>query len=65
MPLLDGAIAHFVCRSVRQLDAGDHVIAIGEVERYETFDGEPLVFHSGSTGSRRGIRTSTTASESA
>ena len=48
VPLLDGALAHFVCRNVRQLDAGDHVIAIGEVERYETFDGEPLVFHSGS-----------------
>ncbi|MBV8258791.1 MAG: flavin reductase [Actinobacteria bacterium] len=47
VPLLDGALAHFVCRSVRQLDAGDHVLVIGEVEHYETFDGEPLVFHSG------------------
>jgi flavin reductase (DIM6/NTAB) family NADH-FMN oxidoreductase RutF len=47
VPLLDGALAHFVCRNVRQLDAGDHVIVIGEVERHETFGGEPLVFHSG------------------
>ena len=47
MPLLDGALAHFVCRSVRQIEAGDHVLFIGEVERYETFAGEPLVFHSG------------------
>ena len=48
IPLLDGALAHFVCRNVRQLDAGDHVILIGEVERYETSPGEPLVFHAGS-----------------
>ena len=48
VPLLEGVLAHFVCRNVRQLDAGDHVIVMGEVERYETFGGEPLVFHSGS-----------------
>ena len=33
---------------MRQLDAGDHVILIGEVERYQIFGGEPLVFHAGS-----------------
>jgi flavin reductase (DIM6/NTAB) family NADH-FMN oxidoreductase RutF len=47
IPLLDGALAHYICRGVRQIDAGDHVIFIGEVESYELFDGEPLVFHSG------------------
>lgn len=47
VPLLDGAIARFVCRNVRQYDGGDHLIFIGEVERYERFDGEPLVFHAG------------------
>ena len=47
MPLLEGAVAHFVCRSIRRIDAGDHVILLGEVERYETFEREPLVFHSG------------------
>jgi flavin reductase (DIM6/NTAB) family NADH-FMN oxidoreductase RutF len=47
VPLLDGALAHFVCRNVREVEGGDHVIVIGEVERYETFGGEPLVFHSG------------------
>jgi flavin reductase (DIM6/NTAB) family NADH-FMN oxidoreductase RutF/2-polyprenyl-6-methoxyphenol hydroxylase-like FAD-dependent oxidoreductase len=47
VPLLSGVVARFVCRPVRQLDAGDHVIMIGEVERYETLGGEPLVFHSG------------------
>ncbi|MDP9607410.1 UNVERIFIED_ORG: flavin reductase (DIM6/NTAB) family NADH-FMN oxidoreductase RutF [Variovorax paradoxus] len=47
VPLLNGVIARFVCRNVRQYDGGDHLIFIGEVERYERFDGEPLVFHSG------------------
>ena len=47
IPLLDGALAHFICRNVRQLDAGDHVIVIGEVEHFKTFAGEPLVFHAG------------------
>jgi flavin reductase (DIM6/NTAB) family NADH-FMN oxidoreductase RutF len=48
IPLLDGCLAHYVCRSVRQIDAGDHVIFIGEIEWYELLEGEPLVFHSGS-----------------
>jgi len=47
VPILSGVLAHFLCRNVRQFDAGDHVIVIGEVERFEIFDGEPLVFHSG------------------
>lgn len=47
IPLLDGVLAHFICRNTRQIDAGDHVIVIGEVERYDVFDAEPLVFHSG------------------
>ena len=47
VPLLDGVIARFTCRNVKQYDGGDHLIFIGEVERYDRFDGEPLVFHSG------------------
>ena len=46
-PLLAGAIAHFVCKTVQQYDGGDHTIFLGEVEEYKWFDGEPLVFHSG------------------
>ena len=46
-PLLCGATAHFVCRNLRQLDGGDHVIFLGEVEEYKWREGEPLVFHSG------------------
>jgi flavin reductase (DIM6/NTAB) family NADH-FMN oxidoreductase RutF/2-polyprenyl-6-methoxyphenol hydroxylase-like FAD-dependent oxidoreductase len=48
VPLLAGVIARFVCRNSRQVEAGDHVIVIGEVESFETFEGEPLVFHSAS-----------------
>jgi flavin reductase (DIM6/NTAB) family NADH-FMN oxidoreductase RutF len=46
-PLIDGALARFQCRTVRWVDAGDHVICIGEVERFDTADGDPLVFHAG------------------
>ncbi|MFI6582868.1 styrene monooxygenase/indole monooxygenase family protein [Embleya sp. NPDC050493] len=46
-PLLEGVVARFQCRTVQCLDLGDHVVMIGEVERYEAPGGEPLVFHSG------------------
>ena len=47
VPLLKGAVAHFLCRNVKQYDGGDHVIFIGEVEDYKRFAGEPLVFCAG------------------
>ncbi len=47
VPLLDGALARFVCRQVENREGGDHLIFVGEVENYEAFDREPLVFHSG------------------
>ncbi len=47
VPLIDGAIATFQCRTVQRVEAGDHVIFLGEVERYDVTSGEPLVFHSG------------------
>ena len=47
MPLLDGVIARSSAGTSASSTAGDHLIFIGEVERFETFDGEPLVFHSG------------------
>jgi flavin reductase (DIM6/NTAB) family NADH-FMN oxidoreductase RutF len=47
IPMLNGALAHFVCRKVKQYDGGDHVIFLGEVEEYKYSEGEPLVFHSG------------------
>ena len=47
MPLLENAMARFQCRTVQRVDAGDHVIFLGEVEKYDAAGGEPLVFHSG------------------
>ena len=50
LPLLEGTVAHFVCRRLREngrLDAGDHVVFLGEIESYDAPGGEPLVFHSG------------------
>jgi flavin reductase (DIM6/NTAB) family NADH-FMN oxidoreductase RutF len=44
---VNGTIAHFICRKVKQYDGGDHVIILGEVEEYQYNEGEPLVFHSG------------------
>lgn len=47
-PVLEGTVASFLCRTTQQVDAGDHVVILGEVESYEAPGGEPLVFHSGS-----------------
>jgi flavin reductase (DIM6/NTAB) family NADH-FMN oxidoreductase RutF len=46
-PILDGVLAHFVCRTTSQLDAGDHVVTLGEVEDFELYGGDPLLFQSG------------------
>ena len=47
VPLLNGAVATFQCRTVSRHDAGDHVIYVGEVESYKHDGGAPLVFHGG------------------
>ena len=47
LPLIEGAVARFQCRSVERFNAGDHLILIGKVERYDADGGEPLIFHSG------------------
>jgi flavin reductase (DIM6/NTAB) family NADH-FMN oxidoreductase RutF len=51
LPLLEGTVASFVCRRLPgpsgRLDAGDHVLFLGEIESYDAPGGEPLVFHSG------------------
>jgi flavin reductase (DIM6/NTAB) family NADH-FMN oxidoreductase RutF len=51
LPLLEGTVAAFVCRRLPgpsgRLDAGDHVLFLGEIESYDAPGGEPLVFHSG------------------
>ena len=45
--LLDEALAHLECRMVSRLEAGDHVIFIGEVERASARDAKPLLYYRG------------------
>lgn len=47
MPLLDGAMAHLVCRVVDEHPAGDHTLYIGQVEYLAYEDGAPLLFYTG------------------
>jgi flavin reductase (DIM6/NTAB) family NADH-FMN oxidoreductase RutF len=47
LPLLEGTVASFTCRKTQRVDAGDHVLFLGEIESYDAPGGEPLVFHSG------------------
>ena len=47
VPQLEGVNARFHCRQVEQFDAGDHVIIIGAVEKYEHTKQKPLVFFQG------------------
>jgi len=43
-PVLEGALGWVDCRLWQSVDAGDHVILIGEVERGDRRDGEPLLY---------------------
>jgi flavin reductase (DIM6/NTAB) family NADH-FMN oxidoreductase RutF len=54
-PVLAGAIAHFECRNVQLVEVGDHIMLIGEIERYEVSGGEPLIFHCGDFRSIAGV----------
>jgi flavin reductase (DIM6/NTAB) family NADH-FMN oxidoreductase RutF len=47
-PVLDGCLAHVDCRLVREIEAGDHAIFLGEVEHVLSFGGDgPLVYFDG------------------
>lgn len=43
-PLLAGCLARFECRIRRRIEAGDHWLFLGEVERFAYDDDAPLVF---------------------
>lgn len=46
-PLLDGCVARFECRNEARHAGGDHMIFVGQVERFDNFGGAPLLFHGG------------------
>jgi flavin reductase (DIM6/NTAB) family NADH-FMN oxidoreductase RutF/DNA-binding MarR family transcriptional regulator len=47
IPLIEGCTAWFECHNVRQYDGGDHVILVGQVERFAHDDRPALAFHGG------------------
>lgn len=47
MPLLDDALAQLECRIANVHSGGDHTIVVGEVERIDVRDDEPLVYYRG------------------
>lgn len=47
LPLVDGALADFICAAHQQHDGGDHVLFIGRVEQHAQRPGAALLFHRG------------------
>jgi len=47
VPLLPGALATMVCAQHNLIEAGDHVILVGEVLDTQVSDGPALVYHRG------------------
>lgn len=46
-PLLAGCAARFECRTMYQYEGGDHIIFVGEVQRFDKAGGSTLLFHKG------------------
>lgn len=44
VPLIDGAVGHIECLVTQTIEAGDHVVVIGQVEHAGVKGGEPLVY---------------------
>jgi flavin reductase (DIM6/NTAB) family NADH-FMN oxidoreductase RutF len=44
-PLIHGCLAWFECRVERMMEAGDHIIVLGAVERVQAFEGRPLLYY--------------------
>lgn len=51
VPLIDHCLARFECRRVAAHEAGDHMIIVGQVQRTQMRDGQPLTFFAGTFGS--------------
>ncbi len=48
VPLLENSLARIECHTDHIIEAGDHYIIIGAVDKYSMSDGEPLLFFAGS-----------------
>ncbi|MDO8771467.1 MAG: flavin reductase [Burkholderiaceae bacterium] len=48
LPLIDQCVARFECRTLAQHDAGDHIVFMGQVEKFEIVrEEDSLVFYKG------------------
>jgi flavin reductase (DIM6/NTAB) family NADH-FMN oxidoreductase RutF len=47
VPRLRGSVAWLQCRPWATYDGGDHLLFLGEVVRYDSHRGDPLLFHRG------------------
>ena len=55
VPLIRNAVAQVVCTVSKQIEAGDHVIVLGEIANVYHREGKPLCFFSGKYGEFRDI----------
>jgi len=53
-PVLNGALTTLVCRTHERRKMGDHLVIVGEVEAFETNDGDALTYFRGRYG-RAGV----------
>ena len=47
IPIIKSCLSHFVCKTTKFVDAGDHVILIGEIIDYDMNIGSPLGYFGG------------------
>lgn len=50
LPLISGALSQLECNTVQRIDAGDHIIFIGEVIDIHNEDKNPLLYHKRNMG---------------
>lgn len=46
-PVIKGAVGQIVCKTVQQIDAGDHTIFLGEIEHLDWQEGDALIYFNG------------------
>jgi 3-hydroxy-9,10-secoandrosta-1,3,5(10)-triene-9,17-dione monooxygenase reductase component len=49
-PVFDNCLAKFECSNIVHHEGGDHIIIVGEVKRFDTCEGNPLIFYRGDLG---------------
>jgi len=47
LPAIRGAVAHFATSLHQTIEAGDHVLFVGAIDKIAHYAGQPLIFHNG------------------